>query len=67
MESLDACCTQTSCHGFEAESGCGGSYLSNCYIKPSEGKDGVSLRPDEWERCWETTLQSVKKAEVSFP
>lgn len=45
----------------------GGSYLSNCYIKPSEGKDGVSLRPDEWERCWETTLQSVKKAEGSFP
>lgn len=31
----------------------GGSYISNCYVKPSEGKDGCSNDPAIWKKMWE--------------
>jgi NAD(P)-dependent dehydrogenase (short-subunit alcohol dehydrogenase family) len=45
----------------------GGVYLSNCYVKPTEGRDDVSNQPREWERCWQTTVASVQQAEARFP
>lgn len=45
----------------------GGSYLSNCYVKPSEGADGCSNSPEEWQRLIHTTERSVMTAETRFP
>ena len=30
----------------------GGSYLSNCYVKPTEGVDGCSNDPEQWSKLW---------------
>jgi len=30
----------------------GGSYLSNCYVKPAEGKDGCANEPEQWAKLW---------------
>ena len=45
----------------------GGSYLSNCYVKPSEGANGCSNSPEEWDRLIQTTERSAKEAETRFP
>ena len=45
----------------------GGSYLSNCYLKPSEGADGCSNKPDEIERLWVTSERCVEQAASRFP
>lgn len=38
----------------------GGEYLSNCYVKPTEGKDGCSNDAEMSARLWELTAQHVK-------
>jgi len=43
----------------------GGCYLSNCYEKPAEGKDGVANDPAAWTRLWELSERQV--AEKRFP
>lgn len=30
----------------------GGSYLSNCYVKQTEGVDNCSNIPDQWDKLW---------------
>jgi len=30
----------------------GGSYLSNCYVKPAEGKKGCANDSTEWSKLW---------------
>lgn len=37
----------------------GGSYLSNCYVKPSEGRNGCSNELDEWRKLWELCERCV--------
>jgi len=38
----------------------GGSYLSNCYVKETEGADGCCKKPDEWAKLWELCEKCVK-------
>ena len=45
----------------------GGSYISNCYVKASEGKDGASNEPGEWEKLWALCEKSVEEAAVRYP
>lgn len=33
----------------------GGEYLSNCYVKPAEGKEGCANSANAWAQCWELT------------
>ena len=41
----------------------GGEYLSNCYVKESEGMDGCSNDEELWERLWELTIKQVEEKE----
>jgi len=41
----------------------GGEYLSNCYVKESEGMDGCSNDEALWERLWELTIKQVEEKE----
>ena len=43
----------------------GGAYLSNCYVKPSEGKDGCSNDPTEWAKLWALCEKGVQEAKHS--
>lgn len=38
----------------------GGSYLSNCYVKPTEGADGCSNNSAEWAKLWKLCEQCVE-------
>lgn len=40
----------------------GGSYLSNCLAKPTEGANGCSNDPVQWVKLWELCAECVKKA-----
>mmetsp|Transcript_35355 Transcript_35355/g.42206 ORF Transcript_35355/g.42206 Transcript_35355/m.42206 type:complete len:450 (+) Transcript_35355:151-1500(+) len=39
----------------------GGEYLSNCYVKESQGIDGCSNNEEQWKQLWELTAQQVEK------
>jgi NAD(P)-dependent dehydrogenase (short-subunit alcohol dehydrogenase family) len=39
----------------------GGEYLSNCYVKPTEGVDGCSNDEAQWSRLWDMTERHVKE------
>jgi len=39
----------------------GGEYMSNCYIKESEGIDGCSNDEELWKRLWELTAKQVEE------
>lgn len=41
----------------------GGEYLSNCYVKESEGIDGCSKDEEQWQRLWELTAKHVEEKE----
>jgi len=41
----------------------GGEYMSNCYVKESEGIDGCSNDEEQWKRLWELTAKQVKDKE----
>jgi NAD(P)-dependent dehydrogenase (short-subunit alcohol dehydrogenase family) len=41
----------------------GGEYLSNCYVKESEGEDGCSNDEEQWKRLWELTAKQVEEKE----
>lgn len=41
----------------------GGEYLSNCYVKESEGIDGCSKDEEQWKRLWELTAKQVEEKE----
>ncbi len=43
----------------------GGSYLSNCYVKPAEGAGGCANEPGQWSRLWEVCEQNL--LEGRFP
>ena len=45
----------------------GGSYLSNCRVKPTEGAGGCCTSAEEWGRLWQTSERCVKEAEARFP
>ena len=39
----------------------GGAYLSNCYVKPSEGKDDCSNVEAQWTKLWELSEKQSKE------
>ena len=39
----------------------GGAYLSNCYAKPAEGRDGCANDPAQWAACWALCERCVKE------
>jgi len=41
------------------ESVVGGSYLTNCHVVRSAGKDDCSNKPEEWERVWALTTECM--------
>ena len=41
----------------------GGEYLSNCYVKESQGIDGCSNDEEQWKRLWELTAKQVEEKE----
>ncbi len=41
----------------------GGEYMSNCYVKESEGIDGCSNDEEQWKRLWELTAKQVQDKE----
>ena len=41
----------------------GGEYLSNCYIKQSEGINGCSNDEELWKQLWELTAKQVEEKE----
>jgi NAD(P)-dependent dehydrogenase (short-subunit alcohol dehydrogenase family) len=41
----------------------GGEYLSNCYVKDSQGIDGCSNDEELWKRLWELTAKQVEEKE----
>lgn len=41
----------------------GGEYMSNCYVKESEGIDGCSNDEEQWKRLWELTAKQVEEKE----
>jgi len=41
----------------------GGEYLSNCYVKESQGIDGCSNDEELWKRLWELTAKQVEEKE----
>ena len=41
----------------------GGEYLSNCYVKASEGIDGCSKDEEQWKRLWDLTARQVEEKE----
>jgi NAD(P)-dependent dehydrogenase (short-subunit alcohol dehydrogenase family) len=41
----------------------GGEYMSNCYVKESEGVDGCSNDEELWKRLWELTVKQVEEKE----
>jgi len=41
----------------------GGEYMSNCYVKESEGVDGCSKDEELWKRLWELTAKQVEQKE----
>ena len=43
----------------------GGSYLSNCYVKPAEGAEGCANDPKQWERLW--ALCEANQKENRYP
>ncbi len=45
----------------------GGEYLSNCYVKPSEGLHDESNRPAAWAKLWALCEQGVAEAAERFP
>lgn len=45
----------------------GGSYLSNCEAKPSEGAGGCSNDPREWARLWATSERCAAEARARYP
>ena len=43
----------------------GGSFLTNCTVVPSGGKDGCSNEPAEWEKVWQLTEKCM--ADGKYP
>jgi len=41
----------------------GGEYLSNCYVKETQGVDGCSNDQEQWKRLWELTEEQIKAKE----
>lgn len=39
----------------------GGEYLSNCYVKQTEGKDGCSNDEKHWKQLWELSAKQIEE------
>jgi len=45
----------------------GGSYLSNCYVKPAEGVANCANDPKQWKLLWELCQRNAEEAKTRFP
>jgi len=41
----------------------GGEYLSNCYVKATEGKNGCSNDENQWKKLWELSSKQIEQKE----
>ena len=41
----------------------GGEYLSNCYVKATEGKNGCSNDEIQWKKLWELSSKQIEENE----
>ena len=41
----------------------GGEYLSNCYVKATEGKNGCSNDENQWKKLWELSSKQIEENE----
>merc|ERR1712238_323096 len=41
----------------------GGEYLSNCYVKATEGKNGCSNDENQWKKLWELSSKQIERKE----
>ena len=41
----------------------GGEYLSNCYVKATEGENGCSNDENQWNKLWELSSKQIEENE----
>ncbi|OEU09929.1 hypothetical protein FRACYDRAFT_271305 [Fragilariopsis cylindrus CCMP1102] len=41
----------------------GGEYLSNCYVKATEGENGCSNDENQWKKLWELSSKQIEENE----